>query len=148
MSAARHKHRVGTLPARRRRAVHWIAIGTWLTGAIWLIFKYFVRVTDEFGFDNPHPMQQWWLTAHAVVAVFAVWMFGVLWPGHILRGWNSHLRRPTGGTLFGIMAFLTLSGVALYYLGSDRWRSWISILHWAVGLGALIAFLLHRRHGD
>ncbi|MCU0761146.1 MAG: hypothetical protein MUF07_18360 [Steroidobacteraceae bacterium] len=146
MSSTGAKPRVGALPASRRRAVHWIATGTWVTGAVWLVFKYFVRVPDEFGFDNPHPMQQWWLIAHAIVSVFAVWMFGVLWPGHVIRGWKSHLRRPTGGTLFGITAWLALTGLALYYVGNDDWRSWVAILHWAVGLGAIVAFLLHRRH--
>ena len=90
---------VGALPASRRRAVHWISIGTWVTGAVWLVFKYFVRETDEFGFENPHPMQQWWLVAHAVVSVFAVWMFGVLWPGHVIRGWDEGVQgMKIGGT--------------------------------------------------
>ena len=47
--------------------------------------------------------------------------------------------------LFGVLAWLGLTGCALYYIGSDAWRSWVSILHWAVGLGALVVFLLHRR---
>ncbi len=139
------KPRVGALPASRHRAVKAISIGTWLTGAIWLVFKYFIHQTDSFGFENPHPLQQWWLIAHAIVSLLAVWMFGVLWPGHVLRGWRSRIRRGTGGTLFGLAAWLALSGCALYYIGNDDWRSWISVLHWAVGLGALVAYLLHRR---
>ena len=47
--------------------------------------------------------------------------------------------------MFGVTAWLALTGVALYYIGSDAWRDWVSILHWAVGLAALVAFLLHRR---
>ena len=145
MSGGKSKPRVGALPATRRRAVHWIAIGTWVTGAVWLVFKYFIRVTDDFGFEAPHPQQHWWLVAHASIAIFATWMFGVLWPGHVIRGWNSGVRRKTGGTMFGVTAWLALTGVALYYIGSDAWRDWVSILHWAVGLAALVAFLLHRR---
>jgi len=145
VSGGKSKSRVGALPATRRRAVHWISIGTWVTGAVWLVFKYFIRVTDDFGFEAPHPQQHWWLVAHASIAIFATWMFGVLWPGHVIRGWNSRVRRKTGGTMFGVTAWLALTGVALYYIGSDAWRDWVSILHWAVGLAALVAFLLHRR---
>jgi hypothetical protein len=135
------------LPVRRRRALHWISVGVWVTGGVWLIYKYFIRVTDDFGFESPHPLQHWWLIAHAGFSFAAVWMFGVLWPGHVLRGWRMKTRRPTGGTLFGVIAWLTLSGYALYYVASETLRSWTSILHWVVGLVAIVPFLLHRRHG-
>jgi hypothetical protein len=133
------------LSAKRRRAVHAASIGIWLTGAVWLVFKYFVTSTDSFGFEGPHPLQKWWLIAHAAFSFWGVWLFGMLWPGHVLRGWRSHLKRPTGGTLFGVATWLTLTGCALYYIGNDTARSWTSILHWAVGLAALVAFLLHSR---
>ena len=70
-------------------------------------------------------------------------MFGVLWPGHVKAGWRMKSRRLSGGTLFGVVAWLTLTGLALYYIGSTQWRSWTSIAHWAVGLAAAAAFLLH-----
>lgn len=145
MTAKRTPPRVGALPVRRRRLVKALSVGTWLTGVIWLYFKYFVTVTDSFGFEGPHPGQRWTLIAHAAVSFGCVWMFGVLWPGHVVRGWKSHLRRWSGGTLFGVTLWLTLTGFALYYLGSDELRSWTSILHWVVGLAAIAAYLVHRR---
>jgi hypothetical protein len=33
----------GVLPPGRRRLVHALAIGTWASGAVWLIFDYFIR---------------------------------------------------------------------------------------------------------
>ncbi|MFO1425746.1 MAG: hypothetical protein U1F11_01970 [Steroidobacteraceae bacterium] len=136
---------MGALPTRRRRWVRALASGTWITGVVWLYFRYFVTVTDRFGFEGPHPQQHWWLVAHAAASFGAVWMYGVLWPGHVLRCWRSHLRRWSGGTLFGVTLWLILTGFALYYLGSDRLRDWTSILHWAVGLAAIGAWLVHRR---
>jgi hypothetical protein len=147
VSAKRAAPRVGALPPRRRRLVKWLAIGTWLTGAVWVYFKYFVTVTDSFGFEGPHPAQRWVLIAHAGVSFGALWMYGVLWPGHVVRGWKSHVRRWSGGTLWGVTLWLVLTGFLLYYLGSDSLRSWTSLLHWTVGLAALAAYLVHRRKG-
>ena len=136
---------VGTLPRRRRWAVYVLSIAIWLTGAAWLCFKYFVRVTDEFGFDNEHPQQAWWMIAHGFVSLGTLWIFGVLWSVHVKGGWKKKLRRPSGGTLWGITVWLALSGCALYYIGNEAVRSWMSILHWTIGLAALIVFLVHFR---
>lgn len=137
--------RSGVLPRARRRAVHVVGALVWLTGAIWLVFKYFVRVPDEFGFDNPHPWMGSWMIAHAFASLGAVWLFGVLWRGHVVRGWTLHERRRSGGTLFGFVAWLALSGCALYYIGADVLRDWVSLAHWVPGIIALGAFFVHRR---
>lgn len=145
MTVPRSNSRIGALPRGRRLAVYWLGIGVWITGAIWLYFKYFVRVTDSFGFENEHPQQGLWMTAHAFISFATMWIFGVLWPVHVKAGWKKKLRRPTGGTLWGITVWLMLSGCALYYIGNEVLRSWVSILHWAIGLAALVVFLLHFR---
>jgi hypothetical protein len=77
--------------------------------------------------------------------LLGLWLFGLLWHHHIARGWENSLRRGTGGTLFGLIAWLALTGCALYYIGNDTARSWTSLAHWTIGLGALGAFLLHDR---
>ncbi len=143
MNNGRTGARVGALGSRRRRTLYVISIGVWLTGAVWLIYHYFVRSIDQFGFENPHPDQQAWLIAHAAFGVAAVWIFGVLWPGHIIRGWKARVRRTSGGWLFGVVTWLTLTGLALYYIGNSAWREWASLGHWIVGLAALLPFLIH-----
>ncbi len=148
MSALPPGARLGLLPAPRRRAVIVVSGVVWATGVVWLVFKYFVRVTDQFGFDSPHPMMRSWLIAHALASFVAIWLFGVLWRGHVVRGWNLRVRRGSGGTMFGLTAWLALSGCALYYIGSDALRSWTSLAHWVPGIGALAAFLIHRRRSD
>ena len=131
------------LPSWQRRLINGTAIAVWLTGVVWLIFKYFISTTDQFGFASPHPQQRLWLMAHAAASLLAIWLFGLLWHHHIARGWERHQRRPTGGTLFGFIVWLAVTGCALYYLGNDAARSWTSLAHWIVGLGSLAAFLLH-----
>ena len=75
--------RLGALSRTRRRTLYGISVGVWVTGAVWLVYHYFVRSIDQFGFENAHPHQQWWLVAHAAFGCWALWMFGVLWPGHV-----------------------------------------------------------------
>jgi hypothetical protein len=136
---------VGTLPRRRRWTVYVLSLALWITGAVWLYFKYFVRVTDEFGFENEHPQQRLWMIAHAFASLGMLWIFGVLWQVHVKGGWKKKLRRPSGGTLWGITVWLALSGCALYYIGNESVRWWTSILHWVIGLAALVVFLIHFR---
>jgi hypothetical protein len=143
--------RIGVLPHRRKNAIYLTAAGVWITGILWLIFHYFITVPDQFGFTQRHPLQKWWMIAHALLAVFAVWFFGMLWPNHVKRAWTKKVRRGTGGTLFGVTAWLSLTGVALYYIGDDSWRSATSLAHWIIGVVALGVFLLHlltRRSHD
>lgn len=135
----------GALPQGRRRTLYVFSIGTLVTGVMWLVFQYFVRVVDQFGFENPHPQQRWWLISHAVFSFVTIWMFGALWPDHIVRGWRARLRRWSGGALFGLASWLTATGCALYYVGSDFWRALTSFAHWIPGLATLIVFVVHFR---
>jgi hypothetical protein len=143
MTVRSTKGRIGHLQRPRRLTVYAVSIGVWVTGAIWLLFHYFVKQVDKFGFENAHPAEKWWLIGHAAFAFMSIWLFGVLWPAHVKKSWTAHIRRGSGGTLFGITTWLALTGLALYYIGSDTWRSWTSILHWAPGLGAVAIFAWH-----
>lgn len=145
MSLRRPATGAGALPVWQRRAVYGLGAAVWLTGAVWLVFKYLVRSVDAFGFENPHPQQALWMIAHALASLLGLWLFGLLWQQHIARGWTARLRRPSGGTLFVLIAWLALSGCALYYIGDDGLRQWTSLGHWTVGLGGLVVFLLHDR---
>jgi hypothetical protein len=135
--------RVGHMSRGRRLRLYGVSLATWITGVVWLIFHYFVRTVDQFGFEVPHPGEKWSLISHALVSFYAIWWFGLLWPNHVKSSWKLHIRRTTGGVLFGCVAWLSLTGWALYYIGSDRWRSWTSVSHWIVGVGGLIAFVVH-----
>lgn len=122
--------------------VYSASIGVWLTGALWVYFSYFMRVEGEFG-EQYHPLEPLWQKLHGGFGVVATFGVGMLWGMHVVKGWNMRWRRLSGGWLFGITLFLVISGGALYYIESDRWKNWTTIAHWAVGLAVLILFLLH-----
>src|SRR5690348_8922556 len=111
--------RIGHMSRGRRFRLYAVSIGTWCTGIAWLLFHYFVKTVDSFGFEAPHPAEKWSLITHALVSFYALWWFGLLWPNHIKSSWKLHIRRGTGGLLFGCVAWLTVTGCALYYIGSD-----------------------------
>jgi len=135
--------RVGHISRRRRVRLYVVSLATWSTGVVWLLFHYFVKTVDRFGFETPHPAEKWCLIGHATVSFYAIWWFGLLWPNHIKSSWKLHIRRGTGGVLFGCTALLIATGCALYYIGNDRVRSWTSVLHWGVGFAGAVAFIIH-----
>jgi hypothetical protein len=134
----------GTLRLTRGRKwlVFTCAIGVWLTGALWLVYKSFMRVPYEFGLER-NPLESVWQILHGGFSFAATFVVGLLWGVHVVRGWSLRWRRWSGGTLFGVTAFLILSGGALYYVTSEDWQNWIAIAHWAIGLAALLVFFLH-----
>jgi len=137
--------RVGRLKTGQKLTVYLVSSGLLLSGLVWLVFFYFVRVTDQFGFENPHPIQGYVIIAHAIFALPAVWIYGFLWNLHVKPGWRARTRRWSGGTIWSLVLLMILSGYALYYIGNDTVRDWVSLLHWVPGLLALVIFLLHIR---
>jgi hypothetical protein len=125
-----------------RLSIYTIAWGTWLTGVLWVIYHYFMRVKGQFGFKE-NPLEEWWLIGHGAFAVGATFLFGYLWRPHIVAGWYLHWRRWSGGSLAGTTIFLILTGYALYYIGGPEWLNWTSIVHWAVGIAAIALFFVH-----
>jgi hypothetical protein len=125
-----------------RISIYGIGWGVWLTGVLWVIFHYFLRVKSTFGFRQ-NPLEEWWLISHGGFAVAATFLFGYLWRPHIVSGWYLHWRRWSGATLAGTTLFLVLSGYALYYIGGPIWLEWTAILHWAIGIAAIALFFIH-----
>lgn len=126
-----------------RLTLYVISIGLWLTGALWLVFHYFMVQQTAFG-PSPHPLEHWWLSLHGLFGFLTLWMFGWLWGRHIIWGWKAKRHRVTGGLLFLLLLLLVLSGYFLYYPPSDGSLPIIAVLHWSIGLSLVIPFLLHR----
>jgi len=112
------------------------------SGALWLLFHYFVRVHGEFG-DSPHALEVWWLRLHGAAAMLTLAVLGSLLPIHMRRGWHQRKNLLAGITLASLAVLLITSGYALYYFGSEESRPWISLLHWVLGLGAPLLLLWH-----
>ncbi len=103
-----------------------------LSGALWLLFHYFVRIPGDFG-PTLHPLEPWFLAIHGISAAGLLIGFGSVMPGHVRRAWRAARNRVTGSIFFGVMLALTVSGYLLYYIGSETARSFLSIFHWVVG---------------
>jgi|SRR6185369_2512954 predicted MFS family arabinose efflux permease len=127
----------------RRLMIYGIAAAVWLTGAVWVVLHYFFISEGPFG-AAPHPLEFWSLVSHGAAAFAALWLFGLLWGVHVPIGWRLQRRRWSGGVMFGLAAWLILSGYLLYYVGNDQVMSVVAILHWSLGLAAPLLFLLHR----
>jgi hypothetical protein len=105
-----------------------------LSGAMWLLFHYYVRIPGEFG-PTLHPLEPWLLSIHGISAAGILIGFGSVMPGHVRRAWNAARNRNSGSIFFGVMLALTVTGYLLYYVGNETARSYLSIFHWAAGLG-------------
>ena len=135
--------RAPELSRSRIRIVYSISFGLWLSGAAWLLAHYFMVQEGEFG-PLPHPLEFWSIAAHGAFGFASLWLFGLLWSVHIPAGWRSFRRRWSGGVMFGVSAFLVVSGYLLYYLGNAEVISVVAAIHWVVGLACPALFLLHR----
>ena len=58
------------LSRRHQRLLYGICGVLWATGALWLIFHYFLQVSGEFG-ETPHPLEPWWMRLHGLAAMLA-----------------------------------------------------------------------------
>jgi len=105
-----------------------------LSGALWLLFHYFVRIPGEFG-EKPHAIEPVLLIIHGLFAAAFLIGFGSVLPGHVRRAWNGRRNRISGSIFFALLTILIASGYALYYTGDESARIAISALHWVVGLG-------------
>lgn len=105
-----------------------------LSGALWLLFHYYVRIPGEFG-PTLHPLEPWMLSVHGISAAGLLIGFGSVLPGHVRRAWRAARNRITGSVFFGVMLALIVTGYLLYYVGNETARSFLSIFHWVVGLG-------------
>jgi len=136
----RHPLRVSR---KRRFALYGVAGGLWLSGVLWLVFHYFLARKTSFG-TAQHPLEHWWLSLHGLFAFAALWMFGLMWGVHIVGGWESSRRRVTGSVLFAALALLVASGYLIYYPPSEDALPVIALLHWGIGLAAILPFIGHR----
>jgi hypothetical protein len=130
------------LTKRTRLWINCVGSGVWATGAGWLIAHYFVKPQDAFGLHSSS--EPWWLKAHGAFALLATWTGGLLWSMHVVKAWTRGLHRWSGGTLFGSLLLLIVSGYLLYYVGNDRARGIVSLTHWILGLAIPLAYLTHR----
>jgi hypothetical protein len=135
----------GRLSKRRELAVYAVFGVLWLSGAVWLALRYFLRSKAEFG-ELPHPLEPWAIRLHALAAFASLWLLGQLWIVHLVPSWRAH-RRSSGIVLGVIAGVLVATGYLLYYASGDTTRAIVSLAHWTLGLALPLPLLLHAlRH--
>jgi hypothetical protein len=122
--------------------INCIGLGVWFTGVGWMAAHYVFQPRTVASFSGNSEPQ--WLKWHGAFAVLAIWTGGLLWGLHIVKAWKQHRHRLSGGTLAGALLLLIASGYGLYYVAADAPRSAISLIHQAVGVSILAAYLIHR----
>lgn len=137
------------LSAPHRRTILTIGVLLVLSGIGWLVCHYGLPRDPDFP-EMPNPLEPLWLKVHGAVAMAALVAVGSVMPWHAWRAWQVRRNRSSGLWMIGTMAFLLLTGWALYYVGSEVLRPYLSIVHWVVGLATVPVMWLHiilgRRH--
>lgn len=118
----------------------------WMSGALWLGFHYFLRVTGAFG-ETAHPLEIWWLRLHGLMAFAMLVAIGSVLPNHVRRAWHLRKNRSAGLGLSLMLLWLSLTGYALYYFSSDENDAWLPLLHWIAGLALPLMLVLHIWRG-
>ncbi|MGE0764631.1 MAG: hypothetical protein AB7N80_15250 [Bdellovibrionales bacterium] len=124
----------------------WSAVGVLiallLSGLVWLVLENWVRLENEFGASR-WTGQAKVLQLHGWLAAFSIFLLGTLTGLHVIPQWRSRHKRRSGASLYAIYAFLSLSGVALYYVSHERLRELTSLAHWAIGLALPLVLGAH-----
>jgi hypothetical protein len=118
----------------------------WLSGALWLVFHYFLQVEGEFGV-TPHSAEIWWLRLHGLMVFAVLVALGTILPVHAMRAWQLKRNKVSGGVMKALFLWLALSGYALYYFASDANKNWLPLFHWGTGIFVPLVIVLHTRQG-
>ena len=131
---------------RHKRTLYAVFLALWGSGALWLLFHYFLRVPGEFG-DSAHPLESWWLRLHGLAAFASLVAIGSVLPVHARRGWQLRRNHRTGVAMKLWLLLLAATGYALYYFASEANDAWLPLTHWIAGLALPLAGLIHIRRG-
>lgn len=142
----RHAHAEkhhGARLSRGQRLATYAAVATgWCSGALWLVFHYFLQRQGEFAAE-PHPLEHWWLRLHGLCAFVLLWLGGLLWTRHVKPGMRWPGRRQSGLAITFAFCALAATGYCLYYVDEGAFRDAAGVVHWVVGLALALPVALH-----
>ena len=84
---------------------------------------------------------------HAAGAFTLMLLIGALWSIHMRSGWRRNRQRGSGVVLGAMLMVLTISAVAVYYLGDELAGAVAAFIHLGVGLALVVPFIWHWVHG-
>jgi hypothetical protein len=112
------------------------------SGAGWLLLRYFMRPVGQFG-ETVHPLEPWMMKLHGASVMIVLFFLGSLMNAHIRRAIKAGRNLVTGWSMAAVLLFLIATGLGLYYVADESDRPIWSALHWIVGLGLSLLFMLH-----
>jgi hypothetical protein len=129
--------------SRGQRLTVYLLVGAlWLSGCLWLGLDQFFAKRGQFGV-TPNPLESPILLLHGVISILGMYLFGWITARHVVRWWPAGLRRLSGGALAALLAVLTLSGFALFFLSDDAWQHIAAVIHEVLGLGVTVFAIQH-----
>ena len=128
-----------------RQALYSVFTLLWVSGALWLVFHYFLQMPGDFG-NRAHPLERWWLRLHGLVVFAMLVAVGSVLPVHARQAWKLKRNLLSGLSMKLVVLWLAGTGYALYYFASEANQSWLALLHWAVGLPLPLLIAFHARH--
>jgi hypothetical protein len=114
----------------------------WATGAAW-VFAHFALAAGDDGESLRHPLEAWALKLHGAAAFGFLVALGSMFAQHIPRAWYLKRNLWSGMAALAVAAFLVATGYALYYFALDDAHAVVSVLHWSVGLAAVLFLWAH-----
>ena len=114
-----------------------------VSGVAWVLLHRVSLAQEETARNWSAVLEPWMLKLHGAAAMMFLVMIGALLPIHILKGMATRKNLASGLVLLGLIGLLTITGYALYYLGSDTARSFASALHTWAGVGAPAFLIWH-----
>lgn len=125
-----------------RRCIYASCLALLLSGAAWLVARYFLRPAGQFG-ETIHPIEPWAMKVHGGAMMAMLFFLGSLMNSHIRRALRAGRNLVSGWMMLIAMALLTLSGFGLYYLTGESDRPLWSLVHWLIGLGLGVLIVVH-----
>lgn len=113
-----------------------------VSGLGWLIAHYFLASAGDFG-ESHHASEPWWLRLHGAGAMGFLVVFGAVLPVHVVRAWHLKKNRHSGGFMIAVVLILVITAYGLYYAGDDKFRVWLSAVHWITGFLAAAGLTVH-----
>ncbi len=135
------KRRGLQLSRRHRWAIYLIGLALLTTGLAWA----WLHRIDEAGHASG-PWHEWkpsLMKLHGFAAMGFVLLLGTLLPVHVRHSWHAKRNRANGAFFLTAVSVLTVSGYALYYLGSENLRAFCSNLHFWLGAAAPLLLVWH-----
>ncbi len=83
------------------------------------------------------------LQLHGIATPLFLISFGALLSRHVRNAWNANRNRISGASVTGLIFFLIITGILLYYIGSETIREQSKEWHYKIGLFLLPVLIWH-----